>query len=218
VLTQFRPDRVLVQGDTAATFAAGLAAFYEGIPVGHVEAGLRSANLFSPWPEEATRRLTSIITELHFAPTAEAAANLRAEGAIVVTGNTVVDARITIKDLLRDDERLANTMRERFSWIDPNKKLLQVTGHRRENLGERLAAICEALLKLSAREDVQICYVVHLNPNVRNPVRKILRQSTQVKLLGPQDYLSFVYLMSRSHLRITDSGGVQEEAPKTTEN
>jgi UDP-N-acetylglucosamine 2-epimerase len=109
-------------------------------------------------------------------------------------------------------------MRERFSWIDPSKKLLLVTGHRRENLGERLAAICEALLKLSAREDVQICYVVHLNPNVRNPVRKILRQSTQVKLLGPQDYLSFVYLMSRSHLRITDSGGVQEEAPKTTEN
>jgi UDP-N-acetylglucosamine 2-epimerase (non-hydrolysing) len=187
VLAEFRPDRILVQGDTATTFAASLAAFYKGIPVAHIEVGLRSENLYAPWPEEANRRLTSIITDLDFAPTAQAATNLHSEGVpsnkVIVTGNTVVDALLCVSALLEDDTSLRLRMESQFSWINLHKRLVLITGHRRENFGERIKGICNTLLNLSERNDVQVCYVVHLNPNVRMPVRRILRKAPQIKLL-----------------------------------
>lgn len=217
VLREWRPDVVLVHGDTTTTMAASLAAYYEKIAVGHVEAGLRTGNIYSPWPEEMNRRLTAAITSVHFAPTTTAQDNLLKEGiksaTIHVTGNTVIDALLEVAAQLDGDDRLAADMAARFSFLDNGKKLLLVTGHRRENFGGGVENICQALRELGQHPDVQIVYPVHLNPNVQEPVKRILADCPAVHLIEPLDYLPFVYLMTRSYLVITDSGGVQEEAP-----
>jgi UDP-N-acetylglucosamine 2-epimerase (non-hydrolysing) len=217
ILREFKPDRILAQGDTTTVMAAALAAFYEKVSVGHVEAGLRTHNIFAPWPEEMNRRLASNLSDLHFAPTAIARANLLREGVdprtIHVTGNTVIDALLEVTDKLKKNPKLSRQLAEKFIFIDSSRRMILVTGHRRENFGEGFLRICRALAKLAAREDVQIVYPVHLNPNVQKPVRKILGNLPRVHLIEPQDYLPFVYLMSRSYLILTDSGGVQEEAP-----
>jgi len=210
-------DLLLVHGDTTTSMAASLAAFYQKIPVGHVEAGLRTGNIYAPWPEEMNRNLTGRIAALHFAPTATARANLLREGvaetAIHVTGNTVIDALLQVTQQLREDAVLRSTFEQRFEFIDPDKRLILVTGHRRENFGTGFENICHALAAIAARGDVQIVYPVHLNPSVQEPVKRILHDVPDVHLLAPLDYLPFVYLMDKSTLIITDSGGVQEEAP-----
>lgn len=220
VLELERPDLVLVHGDTTTTMAATLAAYYARIPVGHVEAGLRTGNKFAPFPEEINRKVTTAIADLHFAPTATSRENLLAEGvapeAIVVTGNTVIDALLSIADRLRRDATLAERMEAGFPFLDSSKKLVLVTGHRRENFGEGFENICRALAEIaSLRPGAEILYPVHLNPNVQEPVRRILGEGRRgnVHLIRPVDYLPFVYLMSRCHLIVTDSGGIQEEAP-----
>jgi UDP-N-acetylglucosamine 2-epimerase (non-hydrolysing) len=220
VLAQEKPDWVLVHGDTTTTLATSLAAYYAQVPVGHVEAGLRTGNKLAPFPEEMNRRLTGAIADLHFAPTPVAQANLLREGvandAIHVTGNTVIDALLAVVKKLRLDEVAQQALRERFAFLDPAKRLILVTGHRRENFGEGFQNICQALADIAAEHpDVEVLYPVHLNPNVRKPVQEILaaRKLSNVHLIDPVDYLPFVYLMDRSHLIITDSGGVQEEAP-----
>jgi len=217
VLDQCKPDRVLVHGDTTTTFAASLAAFYRRIPVGHVEAGLRTGDIYAPWPEEMNRRLTDAIADIYFAPTESAADNLRRENvdeaAIVVTGNTVVDALLGITARLKQDDGLRESQQALFPFLDPARKLILVTGHRRENFGEGFERICAALADLSARDDVQIVYPVHLNPNVTDPVHRLLGGRENVHLIEPQEYLPFVFLMEKAYLVITDSGGIQEEAP-----
>jgi UDP-N-acetylglucosamine 2-epimerase (non-hydrolysing) len=220
VLAAERPDWVLVHGDTTTSLAASLAAFYSQIRVGHVEAGLRTGNKRAPFPEEINRRLTCSIADLHFAPTSVAQANLLREGVdpahIVVTGNTVIDALLAVVDKLRHDALAQRELAERFAFLDPAKRLILVTGHRRENFGEGFQNICQALADIAEEHsDVEILYPVHLNPNVRQPVTDILaaRQLRNVRLIDPVDYLPFVYLMGRAHLIVTDSGGVQEEAP-----
>jgi UDP-N-acetylglucosamine 2-epimerase (non-hydrolysing) len=217
VLQSEQPDIVLVHGDTTTTFAASLAAYYEKIPVGHVEAGLRTGNIYSPWPEEMNRRLTGSIAATHFAPTDSARKNLLAEGVpgerIHVTGNTVIDALLQVVKRIDQDQELKQSLASQFPFIDPSKKVILVTGHRRENFGQGFEDICHSLHELSQRPDVQIIYPVHLNPNVQEPARRILSNSPSIFLIEPLDYLPFVYLMSQSYLIITDSGGVQEEAP-----
>ncbi|MDP5149779.1 non-hydrolyzing UDP-N-acetylglucosamine 2-epimerase [Rheinheimera baltica] len=218
VLQQFKPDIVLVHGDTATTFAASLAAYYQQIAVGHVEAGLRTGNIYSPWPEEANRKLTGAIAQLHFAPTQLSADNLRGEGVkpgnIIVTGNTVIDALLQVIDKVNTDTKLATDFAEQFAFIDSDKKLILVTGHRRESFGGGFERICQALVDTAkAYPDCQIVYPVHLNPNVQEPVNRILAGINNVHLIAPLDYLPFVYLMNRSYLILTDSGGIQEEAP-----
>ncbi|MCC2614885.1 UDP-N-acetylglucosamine 2-epimerase (non-hydrolyzing) [Aestuariibacter halophilus] len=217
VFKQAEPDLVLVHGDTTTTFAASLAAFYQRIPVGHVEAGLRTGDIYSPWPEEINRTLTGAMTALHFAPTERAQQNLLAENkaadAIHVTGNTVIDALIQVEEKIRTDDSLNDTMAKRFDFLDPAKKLILVTGHRRESFGGGFENICRALKTLSEQPDVQILYPVHLNPNVQEPVNRLLKGIDNVFLIEPQDYLPFVYLMSKATIILTDSGGVQEEAP-----
>lgn len=217
VLDQARPDWVIVQGDTTTAFAASLAAFYRQIDVAHVEAGLRTGNIYSPWPEEMNRKLTGQIARLHFPPTEAAAANLRREGIedrhLLVTGNTVIDALQWVAARLESDPALSASFASTFSWLDPARRLILVTGHRRENFEGGLARVCEALARLSARGDVQIVYPVHLNPKVQETANAVLRGSDGVHLIAPQDYLPFVYLMRRAHLIVTDSGGIQEEAP-----
>ena len=220
VLAVERPDWVLVHGDTTTTMAASLAAFYSQIRVGHVDAGLRTGNKRAPFPEEINRRLTGAVADLHLAPTSAAQANLLREGVnpahIVVTGNTVIDALLDVVHKLRHDAVAQRELAERFAFLDPAKRLILVTGHRRENFGAGFQNICEALVDIAAAHpDVEILYPVHLNPNVRRPVQDILaaRKLSNVHLIDPVEYLPFVYLMDRSHLLITDSGGVQEEAP-----
>ncbi len=217
VYRQWRPDLILVHGDTTTTLAASLSAYYARVRVGHVEAGLRTFNKYAPWPEEINRRLTGGVTDLHFAPTERAAENLRREGVsgagIHITGNTVIDALLEVVDRLRRDEALSHRFSKQFAFLDPAKRLILVTGHRRENFGEGFESICRALRDIAARGDVQVVYPVHLNPNVQDPVRRLLGQRSDVHLIEPLDYLPFVYLMDRSYLIITDSGGVQEEAP-----
>jgi UDP-N-acetylglucosamine 2-epimerase (non-hydrolysing) len=212
-----RPDRVLVHGDTTTTMATTLAAFYEKIPVGHVEAGLRTGNIWSPWPEEINRRVTGLIADLHFAPTDQARANLLREGVapgcVCVTGNTVIDALHEVARRLEQDTALAGALAERFAFLTPGRQLILVTGHRRENFGAGFESICRALGRLARRPDVELVYPVHLNPNVQEPVRRLLGGFPNIHLIAPQDYLPFVYLMTRAHIIITDSGGVQEEAP-----
>jgi len=216
ILAEFRPDYVLVQGDTASSTAAALAAFFRGVAVGHIEAGLRTGNLRSPWPEEANRRLTAIVTTRHYAPTLRARDALIKEGhasdSIVVSGNTVVDALIRIaSDVTSPD--LKQQLDKTFSWLDPRKRLVLVTGHRRESFGAGFVRICDALRAIARRADIQIIYPVHLNPRVRGPVFDALSGFRNIKLIDPLDYPQFVYLMTRCHLILTDSGGVQEEAP-----
>jgi len=218
VISEFKPDVVLVHGDTATTLAASLAAYYERVPVGHVEAGLRTGDIYSPWPEEANRRLTSVLAEYHFAPTEISKSNLLAEGVeaehVHVTGNTVIDALIMIKDKLSGGLFKGVTESSYFSFLDPNKKLILVTGHRRESFGEGFDRICEALVRVAKENpNVQIVYPVHLNPNVREPVGRMLGEEENIHLIEPQEYLPFVYLMSRADIILTDSGGIQEEAP-----
>ncbi|EGR1295674.1 UDP-N-acetylglucosamine 2-epimerase (non-hydrolyzing) [Vibrio alginolyticus] len=218
VLQEFQPDVVLVHGDTATTFAASLAAYYEQIEVGHVEAGLRTGNIYSPWPEEANRRLTGVLTNYHFAPTETSKENLLRENFaledIFVTGNTVIDALLMVKDKIESDSDLSATLASQFPFLDESKKLILVTGHRRESFGGGFERICEALAQTAKQHpNVQILYPMHLNPNVREPVNRILGDVENVLLIEPQQYLPFIYLMSRSHIILTDSGGIQEEAP-----
>lgn len=218
VFDEWRPDLVLVHGDTSTTLAASLAAYYQRIPVGHVEAGLRTGNLFSPWPEEANRKLTGVIAKWHFAPTQTSRDNLLKENvnsdSIHVTGNTVIDALLQVRDKINTDCTLQQSLSRKFDFLDPAKRLILVTGHRRENFGDGFERICKAIVKIaSLYENVQIVYPVHLNPNVQEPVKRLLAGVSNIKLIEPQDYLPFVYLIDRSYLILTDSGGVQEEAP-----
>lgn len=218
VLADTKPDIVLVHGDTATTFGTTLAAYYQQIPVGHVEAGLRTGDLYSPWPEEANRKLTGVLAELHFAPTEKSAENLYAEGVkkntVSVTGNTVVDALFKIVEKFDREPQLADSLSDQFPFLHQDRRIILVTGHRRESFGGGFDRICEALNRTAKSfPDVDIVYPVHLNPNVREPVKRLLSGLNNVHLIEPQDYLPFVYLMSRSYLILTDSGGIQEEAP-----
>jgi UDP-N-acetylglucosamine 2-epimerase (non-hydrolysing) len=218
VLEDFSPDIVLVHGDTSTTFSASLAAYFHRTPIGHVEAGLRTGNIYSPWPEEANRKLTGALAALHFAPTESARTNLLLEGIparnITVLGNTVIDALVHTEQLFARDARLDGTMRKRFNFLRPKTRLVLITGHRRENFGTRFENICEAICDLARNfPDVDFVYPVHLNPSVREPVGRLLCGISNIYLIEPQDYLPFVWLMKRSYLILTDSGGVQEEAP-----
>ncbi|WP_081798195.1 UDP-N-acetylglucosamine 2-epimerase (non-hydrolyzing) [Pseudomonas sp. RL] len=218
VLEKFKPDVVLVHGDTATTFAASLAAYYRQIPVAHVEAGLRTGNLYSPWPEEANRKLTGALANLHLAPTETSRNNLLQEGvnpgAVVVTGNTVIDALLDVVKRIDEDSVLKDKASKPSSFLDPNRKIVLVTGHRRESFGGGFERICQALIEIANKHsEVDIVYPVHLNPNVREPVNRLLGGVSNIHLIEPLDYLPFVYLMSRSHIILTDSGGIQEEAP-----
>ncbi|EOC1088371.1 UDP-N-acetylglucosamine 2-epimerase (non-hydrolyzing) [Cronobacter sakazakii] len=220
ILTEFRPDVVLVHGDTTTTIATSLAAFYQRIPVGHVEAGLRTGDLYSPWPEEANRTLTGHLAMYHFAPTELSRQNLLRENIpdarIFVTGNTVIDALIAVRDRVMADEplRLRLRLETQYPFLDGDKKMILVTGHRRESFGEGFEQICRALADIAAQNrDVQIVYPVHLNPNVTEPVNRILGHIDNIVLIEPQEYLPFVWLMNHAWLILTDSGGIQEEAP-----
>ncbi len=218
VLQSHQPDIVLVHGDTLTTFAASLAAYFARIPVGHVEAGLRTGNIYSPWPEEGNRKLTGVLTDWHFAPTAAARANLLAENVpdarIVVTGNTVIDALMLARDRLHRDSVLAQHVAAQLPPLPDHDRLILVTGHRRESFGAGFESICEALATLARRYPSDlIVYPVHLNPNVQTPVRQRLSGMANVCLIPPLDYLPFIQLMDRAHLVLTDSGGIQEEAP-----
>ncbi|MCI0189118.1 UDP-N-acetylglucosamine 2-epimerase (non-hydrolyzing) [Cronobacter sakazakii] len=218
ILTEFRPDVVLVHGDTTTTIATSLAAFYQRIPVGHVEAGLRTGDLYSPWPEEANRTLTGHLAMYHFAPTELSRQNLLRENIpdarIFVTGNTVIDALIAVRDRVMADEPLRLRLETQYPFLDGDKKMILVTGHRRESFGEGFEQICRALADIAAQNrDVQIVYPVHLNPNVTEPVNRILGHIDNIVLIEPQEYLPFVWLMNHAWLILTDSGGIQEEAP-----
>jgi UDP-N-acetylglucosamine 2-epimerase (non-hydrolysing) len=218
VFRAFSPDIILVHGDTSTTFAASLAAYFHKIPVAHIEAGLRTGNLLSPWPEEANRRLTGVLANIHFPPTAQAGTNLVGEGVkadtVHIVGNTVVDALLTIVGRIEDDAALKQELDKTFSFLSAKKRLILVTGHRRESFGDGFERICRALAKIAAdNDDVEILYPVHLNPNVREPVNRLLTGITNIHLIEPVEYLPFVYLMNRSYLILTDSGGIQEEAP-----
>jgi UDP-N-acetylglucosamine 2-epimerase (non-hydrolysing) len=218
VIEETKPDLILVHGDTTTTMAASLMSFYFRTKVGHVEAGLRTGNKFAPFPEEMNRRVTGAIADLHFAPTLGARQNLIDEAVdpknIYVTGNTAVDALLAARIIIEERPGLRDLFAERYSYLDPEKKLILVTGHRRESFGEGFENICRALAGVVAdRRDVQILYPVHRNPNVDRPVRMILGDSENVFLIDPVEYLAFVYLMNRSYMIVTDSGGIQEEAP-----
>jgi UDP-N-acetylglucosamine 2-epimerase (non-hydrolysing) len=217
VFSQWRPDLVLVHGDTTTTMATSLAAYYQRVAVGHIEAGLRTGNIYSPWPEEMNRKIAGAIAVKHFAPTERAKSNLLAEGvagnSIHVTGNTVIDSLLEVHARIGSSTSMHDELAARFPYLRDDRRLILVTGHRRENFGEGFDNICSGLAELAARPDVQIVYPVHLNPNVQEPVSRILGTLPNVYLIEPQDYLPFVYLMGRSYLIVTDSGGVQEEAP-----
>jgi UDP-N-acetylglucosamine 2-epimerase (non-hydrolysing) len=216
VLDQWTPDRIVVHGDTTTTFAASLAAFYRRIGVVHVEAGLRTGDLNAPWPEELNRKLTAAIAMQHFAPTQAARANLLAENVpdetIAVVGNTVVDAVTIVADRVRNDLELLEKFKTEFSFLQDEARLILVTGHRRENFGDGMLQLCAALAELAKKENVQVVFPVHLNPNVRSVVQAQLAGIVNIFLLDPLEYSSFVYLMTRAHHIITDSGGIQEEA------
>jgi UDP-N-acetylglucosamine 2-epimerase len=213
VMDAWKPDWVIVQGDTTTAFGSALAGYHRQVKVAHVEAGLRTGNLYSPWPEEGNRRLIGQIATLHFPPTESAANNLRREGfaesRIEVTGNTVIDALQWVASKVDDDQSLA----ARFDFLDATRRLVLVTGHRRENFDGGLDRVCRALAEIAKRDDVEILYPVHLNPIVQATAQDVLAASPNVHLIAPQDYLPFVYLMRRAALIVTDSGGIQEEAP-----
>jgi UDP-N-acetylglucosamine 2-epimerase len=217
VLDAAQPDVVLVQGDTTTAMTAALASFYKRIPVAHIEAGLRSHDLYSPWPEELNRKVIGDIAAFHFVPTEEARDNLLAENKpanrLFVSGNTVVDTLLHFSEKFDSDAALAAPMAKRFDFIDPSKRLILVTSHRRENFDAGIQRICAALKTLAARGDVEIVYPVHPNPKVREPVHAALDGAAGIHLIDPQDYLPFLYLLKRADLVLTDSGGVQEEAP-----
>jgi UDP-N-acetylglucosamine 2-epimerase (non-hydrolysing) len=218
VLEAFKPDIVLVHGDTTTTFATALAAFYQQIKIGHIEAGLRTGNLYSPWPEEANRRLTGGLTSYHFAPTETAKENLLKENItsqyIQVTGNTVIDALLWVTKKIETDYNIMNDLSKKYAFLDADKRMILVTGHRRESFGDGFERICESLAAIATHHaDVQIVYPVHLNPNVKEPVNRLLKNIDNIYLIEPQEYLPFVYLMMKSSIILTDSGGIQEEAP-----
>jgi UDP-N-acetylglucosamine 2-epimerase len=217
ILDEYKPDWVIVQGDTSTAFAGALAGFYRKIKVAHVEAGLRTGNLLSPWPEEGNRKLIGQITTVHFPPTETSANNLRREAVlekdIVVTGNTVIDALKWVANKLDTVPAFRADYDARFKFLNPDKRLILITGHRRENFDGGLANVCKALRRLAERGDVELVYPVHLNPNVQATAKEVLGNHPAVHLIDPQDYLPFVYLMQRSALIVTDSGGIQEEAP-----
>ena len=218
VLNDFKPDIVLVHGDTATTFAASLAAYYQQIPVAHVEAGLRTGNLYSPWPEEGNRKLTGALAKINFAPTETSRENLLREGVspanIVVTGNTVIDALLDVVKRLDQDPKLLAQASAPAAFLDPARKMILVTGHRRESFGDGFERICQALMDVAQQHpEVDIVYPVHLNPNVREPVNRLLNGIGNIYLIAPLDYLPFVHMMTRAHIILTDSGGIQEEAP-----
>ncbi len=217
ILTDVQPDLVMVQGDTTTAVAAGLTAFYGGVDVAHVEAGLRSGDAHSPWPEEVNRRILGVVASLHFAPTDEARDNLVREGTdpsrVFVTGNTGIDALQHVEARIDGDAELRTCLERQFGFLDARRKMILVTGHRRESFGVGLESICHALADLAGDPDVEIVFPVHLNPNVQKPVRSILSATERIHLIDPVDYAAFVHLMRRSDLILTDSGGVQEEAP-----
>jgi UDP-N-acetylglucosamine 2-epimerase (non-hydrolysing) len=218
ILEDFKPDVVLVHGDTATTLSTSLAAYYAQIDIGHVEAGLRTGNMYSPWPEEANRKLTGALTKYHFAPTETSKQNLLNENVgeklVTVTGNTVIDALLTVTEKVNSDKVLRKQFEKQFDFLSNTNKMLLVTGHRRESFGDGFERICQALGKLAVLfPDLDIVYPVHLNPNVKAPVEKHLSHIDNIHLIEPQQYLPFVYLMNKSDVILTDSGGVQEEAP-----
>ena len=218
IYQKFQPNLVLVHGDTSTTLSASLAAFYQKIDIGHVEAGLRTYNLYSPWPEEANRQLTGALAKFHLAPTETAANYLKQEKkdekGIYITGNTVIDALMFIKNKISKSASINLAMQEKFSMLDLQKKWVLITGHRRENFGEGFENICRALKMLALKyPDVEFIYPVHMNPNVMKPVYEYLGGIENIKLIEPQEYLPFIWLMQHSHLILTDSGGIQEEAP-----
>jgi UDP-N-acetylglucosamine 2-epimerase (non-hydrolysing) len=218
VLAEFKPDVILVHGDTTTTLSTSLAAFYHRISVGHVEGGLRTGNLYSPWPEEANRQLTGHLAMYHFAPTENSRQNLLRErvpdSRIFVTGNTVIDALFWVRDRVMNNSDLKASLAENYPFLNTSKKMILVTGHRRESFGDGFERICSALAEIALKHpDVQVVYPVHLNPNVSEPVNRILKGIDNIILIDPQDYLPFVYLMAHAYLILTDSGGIQEEAP-----
>lgn len=217
VFGQWKPDMILVQGDTTTVMAAALAAFYHKIEVGHVEAGLRTGNIYSPWPEEMNRLLAGCMAKQHYAPTPRSRDNLLKENkdpaTVFVTGNTVIDALHEAIAIMDADVALTDKLAAQFQFLDESKRLVLVTGHRRENFGEGFINICNAIARIAERKDVQVVYPMHMNPNVRKPVTEILGSLNNVHLIEPLDYLSFLYIMRKSYLIMTDSGGVQEEAP-----
>lgn len=220
VLNNFQPDTVFVHGDTSTTLTTALACFYQKIAVAHVEAGLRTYDIYSPWPEEANRQLTGKLATYHFAPTPTSEKNLLRDGVaakqIIVTGNTVIDALMMTVDMINSYDQLRQTLISQINlpFDIQNSKFILVTGHRRENFGQGFINICEALKEIAINNpDIQIVYPVHLNPNVQKPVKEILSDVPNVHLIEPLSYQLFVYLMDKSYLIITDSGGVQEEAP-----
>ncbi len=222
ILSDFKPDIVLVHGDTTTTSAASLAAFYQQIKVGHVEAGLRTGNIYSPFPEEINRLMCSVISNYHFAPTSTSKDNLLRENKdeknIIVTGNTVIDALFLALEKIKNDIDLESKIKNQISnlnyEIKDDKKIILVTGHRRENHGQGFINICEALKTIAINNlEIDIVYPVHLNPNVQKPVKEILSNIPNVYLIEPLQYEQFIYLMDKSYFIITDSGGVQEEAP-----
>jgi len=218
VMEECKPDIVLVHGDTSTTLAATLAAYYAQIPVGHVEAGLRTGNIYSPWPEEGNRKLTSALASLHFAPTKTAKSNLLLENikddAIIITGNTVIDALLMVLNQIEANQDIKQSLAAQFSFCSPSRPLILVTGHRRESFGGGFERICQSLRKISkTHSDAQIVYPVHLNPLVQEPVNRLLSGLENIHLIDPLDYLPFVYLMNQAHIVLTDSGGIQEEAP-----
>lgn len=217
ILREFTPDWVLVQGDTSTTFAAALAAFYQRIKVAHVEAGLRTGNIYSPWPEEMNRKLTTQLSSVHFPPTEQSRKNLLREGVaeshILVTGNTVIDALFHTRDIVSDQGQVERSIASQFPFLDPSRRLILVTGHRRENFDGGLERVFRGLAILARRPDVQIVFPVHLNPKVQDAAKVVLSGTERVHLIPPVPYREFVWLMTQSHFIVTDSGGVQEEAP-----
>jgi UDP-N-acetylglucosamine 2-epimerase (non-hydrolysing) len=214
----FKPDMVLVHGDTTTTFAASMAAYYQQIPIGHVEAGLRTGDVYSPWPEEANRKLVGALATLHFAPTKAARDNLIKEAvtpaSVFVTGNTVIDALHQVVQRLNTDTSLNKILDDRFSMLQPGRRMVLVTGHRRESFGDGFERICKAIQRSAAAfPEIDWIYPVHMNPNVREPVNRLLAGVKNIYLIEPQEYLPFVYLMNKASVILTDSGGVQEEAP-----
>jgi UDP-N-acetylglucosamine 2-epimerase (non-hydrolysing) len=217
IIEKFEPDWVLVQGDTTTAVAGAMAAFHRKVAVAHVEAGLRTGRRYDPWPEEINRKMIGALANRHFAPTQSARANLLAEGvddaSVIVTGNTVIDALLRMSERAFKDPCLKAELEVEFDWLESEKRMILVTSHRRESFGDGLAQICKALALIAERGDVEIVFPVHLNPRVRDVVRGALGQVRHIKLIEPQAYSRFVYLMNRAYLLLTDSGGIQEEAP-----
>ena len=218
ILDKDKPDIILVHGDTTTTFCATLTAYYNQIDVGHVEAGLRTGNIFAPWPEEGNRKLVSCLANLNFAPTEKSKQNLIDEGIdpeiVFTTGNTVIDALLLMESKIKDNKSLFNQLQNSFPMISKNRKMVLITGHRRENFGGGFERICESIRRLAEKNtDVDFVYPVHLNPRVREPVNQLLSNQENIHLIEPQGYLEFVFLMTQSHIILTDSGGIQEEAP-----